>query len=565
MITRPYRRRALGAALIGAVMIGTLAVALPASADNTQNYFASPGTVNSSDPYVFRCNQYGYSGWCMVTSEDLGLAPIDRGGPGENYYPMDKTLMRFSKDGLKWSAPSVVSDEKYMRVKSGNKVALAKHMWAPAVRRVGLDTDNYGQQYLYVPGLTNANNKYSSRIFATTWQGNPTYNPFYNPPNFTQPNGDPGVKEVTGAPAGLYMSDPDVFSDATNWQTDTSKDYLLWADGDAGNCGGLSMRRMTSWHTIQSFTDPATAQVKVTGFPSSWNCTPAGSPNPHPYFEGASLYNLSNFRWTSAEGKPGKYTMVFAVKPKSTPSECVTGVGEPGTSHEAIAYATASNVTGPYTYQGILMCGSSTEWTNQASLMEVQGANGEWRLVLVYHDGKATSNTTPRHRQVHAECLYTVDGKLIKTMRAEGVANLDGSKQWCLANEHIRALKSVSNGKYVSSRSGGLVASASFIGPWEQFSMAQSTTNDLRLNSRNGSKWVSSDRNNGKIIADRTAVGDWEKFTPVKVAGSSDIVRFKDSQGKYWQVQSDGSIKAGSTSPASNDMSYWFIVEFLTK
>lgn len=563
-MTRPFRRRALGAALIGAVMFGTLAVALPASADNTQNYFASPGTVNSSDPYVFRCNQYGYAGWCMVTSEDLGIAPIKVGQPGENYYPMDRTLMRFSRDGLKWSAPSVVSDETYMRTKSGYKVANADHMWAPAVRRVGLDSDNYGTQRLYVPGLTNANNKYSSRIFTTAWQSNPTNNPFYNPPGFSFLGGDPGVKEVTGAPAGLYMSDPDVFSDAVNWQTDTSKDYLLWADGDFGNCGGLSMRKMTSSSSIQPFTDPVTAQVKVTGFPSNWNCTPAGSANPHPYFEGASLYNMSNFRWTSAEGKPTKYTMVFAVKPKTVPTECSSSVGETNSNFEAIAYATASTVTGPYTYQGIIMCGSTTEWTNQAALMEVQGANGEWRLVLVHHDGKQTGNsTTPRNRQLHAECLYTVNGKFIKTMRAEGISTLSGSKQWCLANEHIRAMKSVSNGKYVSSKTAGLTATATYIGPWEQFSMAQSGASDLRFNSRNGSKWVSSDRNNGKIIADRTSAGAWEMFTPVKVSG--DIYRFKDSQGKYWQVQSDGSLKAGSTAPSATDTSYQFVVEYLTQ
>jgi len=564
-MTRPYRRRAIGAALVGVVVIGTFAVSMPASADNTQNYFASPGNVNSSDPYVFRCNQYGVAGWCMVSSQDLGIAPLNPGLPGENYYPMERTLMRFSQDGLKWSAPQVVSDEAYMRARSGHygkKVALGKHMWAPAVRRVGLDTDNYGRQYLYVPGLTNANDKYSSRIFTTVWEGNPTYNPFKAAAGQV---GDPGVREVTGAPAGLYMSDPDVFSDAVNWQSDTSKDYLLWADGDAGNCGGLSMRKMTSWHTIQSFTDPATAQVKVTGFPTAWNCTPAGSANPHPYFEGASLYNLSNFRWTSTEGKPGKYTMVFAVKPKTVPAECRSAVGETNSSFEAIAYATSNTVTGPYAYQGIIMCGSTTEWTNQASLMEVKGANGEWRLVLVYHDGKNPgSNGNARNRQVHAECLYTVDGRFIKTMRSEGIAKLDGTKEWCLKNEHIRALRSVSTGKFVSSRSDGLAATASYIGPWEQFAMTQSTSNDLRINSRNGSKWVSSDRNNGKIIADRTSVGDWEKFTPVKVAGSSDIYRFKDSQGKYWQVQSDGKIKAGSNNPGTNDKSYWFVVEYLT-
>jgi hypothetical protein len=563
-MTLKQRRLALGATI--ATVLALMLTGLPANADNTDNYFASPGTLNSSDPYTYRCNQYGVPGWCMVTSQDMNRAPYyPDDSTRENYYPMDRTLMRFSKDGLAWSAPTVVLDEAVMTYRTG-KVANADHVWAPAVRRVGLDTDNYGNQYLYVPALTDANKRLSSRIFTTFWNGNPTYNPFYNPPGFSYQPGDPGIHEVTGAPAGLYMSDPDVFSDAVNWQTDTSKDYLLWADGDAGSCGGLSMRKMRNWREIEPFSNAADAQVKVTGFPSSWNCTPAGSANPHPYFEGASLYNMSNFRWTSLEGKPAqKYTMIFAVKPKSTPSECSTANGEPGTNKEAIAYATATNVTGPYAYQGIIMCGSSTEWTNQASLMEVQASNGDFRLVLVHHDGKATPyDTTPRTRQLHAECLYTVNGKFIKTMRStDGIASTSGSPAWCLREPNIRALKSVSNGKYITSRSTGLKAGATFIGPWEQLSMRQPATG-LELNWRQNGQYLRS-LSDGKLVADRTVVGEWERYTPQAVSGKADTFRFRDYQGRYFQVQSDGSIKATSKTPAATDTTFQFLVEYLSK
>lgn len=111
------------------------------------------------------------------------------------------------------------------------------------------------------------------------------------------------------------------------------------------------------------------------------------------------------------------------------------------------------------------MCGSEGEWTNQASIAEVKALNGEWRLMLVYHDGNAPQNGV-RSRFLHSECLYTMDNKFVPVMRtAEGAASLQGNRQWCLQASTVVGIRSYHNGLFVRSDSGGVMTASTSTTP----------------------------------------------------------------------------------------------------
>jgi hypothetical protein len=104
-------------------------------------------------------------------------------------------------------------------------------------------------------------------------------------------------------------------------------------------------------------------EIQINGIGVLGNCGGKG----RPYLEGPSLYGLPFT--TGLAGVPGPYTLVFAAKPTSVPVEC-RQFGQPNTANEVLAYATStSGPTGPYTYKGLLMCGSSSDWTNQATIV----------------------------------------------------------------------------------------------------------------------------------------------------------------------------------------------------
>jgi hypothetical protein len=56
------------------------------------------------------------------------------------------------------------------------------------------------------------------------------------------------------------------------------------------------------------------------------------------------------------------------------------------------------------------MCGSATEWTNQATITSTP--NG--RAIIIYHDGPAPPN---RQRKLHAECLFSGGGRIAGVWR----------------------------------------------------------------------------------------------------------------------------------------------------
>lgn len=538
-MTRRRRRVSVIAAVVAAAVTATAAfLTLPAASAAEVDFPTFATTSNGSDPEVIFCNHPTLgSGYCMVTSQDLRQPGI---------YPMNKTVSYFSRDGIAWQYMGNAIEERDL-VPYG--AAQANHLWAPAlIAGWGGDNNNY---YLYTPALTNASNHLSSRIFVSR-SSNPSTG-FRNSV----------LGQVTGAPSGLYMSDPFVFRE---FRTANSPHYLVWADGDGGTCGGISMRRMTSATSIEPFTNPSQVAVTINGIGVLGNCGGKG----RPYLEGASLYQFD--RWNIAAnppkgGLPGKYTLVFAAKPTSTPAECQQP-GQPNTANSVLAYATSNTVTGPYTYRGIIMCGSKDEWTNQASIVEVKAANGEWRLMLVYHDGAKVQNQV-RSRYLRSECLYTMDNKFLNVMRTgEGAASVHGYRQWCLNAPTVVAIRSYHNGKFVRSDSGGVMtASKATPGTWEEFTLEQSG-GITYFNAHNPiNKWVQANRGNNTIMARGESKGEWERFTLHQLSVIPNGVRYgiRDSQGKWVRVDDTGKLVLGPVANGvPNHSSYYFDVIFLS-
>jgi len=586
------RRALLSAAAILGVGLSSLALSLPATADVDADFVQS---ANASDPSAFRCynpaSPYNW-GWCLVTSRDIPGTPLRKGQLGENYYPMQDTQVFFSNDGLKWNAVNYALNEtKLQKIVNGNIATLSgtKHLWAPAVRTLitpGGRAERPSQNYfMYTPDLLDPEDRFSSRIWVT-YSNNPLAG-YGNTPIWGLPSGNAN-QQIVGIPTAadintfkdrypLYMSDPAVFtntSDADNtyWNHEFD-DYLLWADGDYSSCGGVSIRKMTNQYTVQQFHNPNEAWLQIDGLNSGTDalgtCTKK-YPTTHqinigrPYIEGAELFHTGQLglATTPNEGMPGPYLLVFAAKPELVPSRCATSNGEPGTSNEVIAYATSSSVTGPYQYRGIIMCGSATEWTNQATIEQVKAPDNTYRLVLVYHDGPdASTQGDKRNRALHAECLYSVDSAFVKTMRSsDGVASVSGSPNWCISNSKITALTSVSNGLYVNvNGSGNLQAAGQDVGVWEQLSRVTSGSYTY-LKARNGNKYIGTSTT--QLNANQTSQTTAARFTIETVSGTK--VRIKDSNGRYIQTQSNGTLKANSTAPSSSDTTYQFWLQTLT-
>ncbi|NLF06224.1 MAG: hypothetical protein GX593_14670 [Actinomycetales bacterium] len=574
------RRWRVPAVLAGLAMLAAAGLAIaPAQADVTDQYYHQ--TQNAADPHVFRCAQPGDSSqlaWCMVTSQDLNQAPIDPSGPGSNYYPMDKTLGQYSPDGVWWYNKTTALNESQIG-RSG-----FKHQWAPAATWLR-KSSSVNEYYMYSPNLTNKNNRLSQRLFVT-YSGHPTADYAKNNIPGTSSKwreiipgtGDPRYSNSNAV--GWYMSDPDVLIDSTTPGSATANRYLIWANGDYATCGGYSIRKMTNAYTLQNMTSESQGFITINGMMNgnaidggNYNnefdqglgtCTESnGTFHQNPYIEGASIYRKDTLP-SYVQSLPGKYILMFGAKPSVTPGVC-RAPGQPNTANSVLAYATSNSVTGPYDYQGIIMCGSSTEWTNQGTLITAKGSGGRERLGLIYHDGKAAPGQTPRNRQLHSECLYVHKGRFLLTARSnDGMSDL-GDWGWCLrTDEFVVALKSVSTGKYVTSKSGKpLEATSPRVGLWEQFGIGITGSWDY-LHARNPGQYVQVNRNaTGKpVIARGAAKGDWEQLK-LETGTTSDgsAVRIKDNQGYYWRVGSDGKITAATKNPSSSDKSYWFYTE----
>lgn len=307
---------------------------------------------NASDPQarVFDGALYLY------TSEDLGTA-----GTASNPYPMSATYAYRLAAGKNPGTPAdwtdlgaVLRESQYTWVPGG-----ADHLWAPDCTRRGKT------YYLYVPDVTDKANALSSKIGVSTG------------PSPAGPFTPRGTLAING-----YASDPGVFVDPKGGAA-----YMVFADGDYSNCGGLSIVPLGADMMTLAGTPRA---IAISGLPTAGGaCAGKG----RPYLEGASL------DWFGADGK-NQYFLTFAMKPD--------------TDNEVIAYATAASPLGPFQYRGVIMRGSSTEWTNQASI--VKWGSG---YVFFHHDGPRGTHA----RKVYAECLtFRPDGTIEPITRTAGGA-----------------------------------------------------------------------------------------------------------------------------------------------
>jgi hypothetical protein len=199
--------------------------------------------------------------------------------------------------------------------------------------------------------------------------------------------------------------------------------------------------------------------------------------------------------------------MVVPIKPTATPPECAANAqAQPGMKNELIAYATADSPLGTlnsadgtyhWLYGGILMCGSSIEFTDQGSIIPVTTSNrtgGHTPLIFVYHDGPG-ANSTGHHRTIHAECLLwdandthgggSFDGNIATSIRTGGTQFTDsGAEANCLTSFDstsvaLRTYEIDSNPvkpAMFASGNGALVANRFGVGPWEKFRLQQNGT-----------------------------------------------------------------------------------------
>ena len=468
-----------------------------------------PGiTENGSDPMVTKCTFNGQNGYCMVTSQDIGS-----GSTPAVPYPMNITKGYFSTDGLNWTdqgrvvAPhtnkSIFEEEKIFNTQPNGFVPPGtNHLWAP-----DLVPGPNGTWRLYEPDITDnslAGSHTSSQIMMST---------------STSPFGPFTTQHVVSFSEGgnaQYASDPEVV-------TDNGQQYLFWVNGDLASCGEFWSSPMQSDGFTISGRD--TFATEIDGIPSFYgSCHRANTAFPYaadyPYMEGPSVFKTSDLA-PDLTGLPGPYIMLIPMKPANNPPECQV-FGQPGGNLSVIAYATAPSIRGPYTYQRILMCGSSTEWTNQAYLAEVTTSTGMKRIALYYHDGTPV-NGNPQ-RKIHAECLWYGGGTFAMASRTTT------GFQDCMAGADATTWafrKSQPNTTVVSADQNNnkvLTATRAAVGPWEKFGVftlnhtqlgpSTTTTQNVNITSTfNGLFVCAENAGTANLVANRTVAGAWESFS----------------------------------------------------
>ncbi len=485
--SRLRRASRLGVALAMVTATATLTAVGSASATTTTTgvpapYVTTSNNLNGSDPHPHPCTlPNGLSGYCLFTSQDL-----NQSGTSGNAYPMNQTMGYFSTDGITWTNGSggasgsgkVLTTEQNYRNAGWGVPTGANHLWAPDAAK-GSD----GNWYLYVPDVTDLSHTNTSSFIGVSKSTTGPLGSYATDRKLVLPtNARTATGQLVGEPNSGYASDPDVFTDTQGHH------WVAWANGDTSNCGGISIAQLGDG-SMDSFASGTVAQgVDVQGIPSDWDassgsfrsCTDSLGLH-HLYEEGSHIYNTAGW----GIGVPGPYVLVVPIKPADNAAGpkgniCANNVqGQPGTNNQIIVYATASNPQGPYTYGGPLMCGSKTQWTDQAGLLQVS-SHGRNALVMIYHDGPGSTSTPGQHRTLHGECLMYGNGTIANAIRTSGTTTSDsGAIANCLNNPFMTetiGLKSQTTNMYVSSNGTStgstLRANRDDIGPWEQFIVA---------------------------------------------------------------------------------------------
>jgi hypothetical protein len=394
---KPGRSRAWRFAAVTVSVVALVLTSVQAAEANTSGSITQ--WDNSSDPELIQCPNAAGTGLtlCLFTSQDMGIFDIPY-GTEKNYYPMNKTMLWRLKDNTSaadpanWQPMGPQIGEQSL-VNRGLVPNGANHLWAPGARYID------GKYYVYVPDVTNRSlESTSSRVFAYTSTNSLGTGPYtYMGVLDTHPR-------FVNVPNSGYASDPQV---ALPFGGDR---YLFYANGDNSNCGGISFAKLDKESMNRFTTAPKEAVINhfdQSGLSQNDNCTQG-----HPYIEGPAMY-----RWDEVGAPyelPFNYVLEFAAKPRDgvVPPDCTSDT-------EVIAYATSWSAEGPWDYQGIIMCGSDTEWTNQASITPHTANNG--KILMAWHDG----GDNRHNRRSHLSCIvWGSDGKIVRIPRlADNLAN----------------------------------------------------------------------------------------------------------------------------------------------
>ena len=512
------------------VVGGALLTAPTSHADVPSPYFATSG--EGSDPHMIRCTDpsTGTNGYCLYTSVDMGQSynyPDGCEEPGgadcANWYPMEQTKLYYSTNGYSsWTDKGAVFHENTLET-AGWVPSNAYHLWAPAA----LFDGSYYQ--LFIPDVEDVstdaapNIHTSSRIAVA---------------RATSPFG-PYTYQGLVDDAGEYMSDPHAFFDGTNR-------VILWANGDFSTCGGFSAAQVESdWRTT---VDESIVEVNISGVEALGSCDPDGSAGPigRPYMEGASVYKVGS-----------TFHMYFAVKPDDgpdsgtaddIPKQCTSAVGGPNSTNSVIAWATSSSYSGTYTYKGVIMCGSTTEWTNQATISTA--TNG--RQIIVFHD--AGSGSDSKKRNLHAECLFT-NGTITAVVypQAQNVAN---GFDACMAGTnadywglHAKDPDYPSHPTIIRAPSGGTAAKADryAVGPHERFKIESLGGGIYAIKALSNSKYLCTPDSSTAVTASCTSTSDTgSTWGRTSVTGGG--YRFQSrANSKYLSVAGNQQLYASAT------------------
>ena len=561
---RKCRLLAIGVAATLAYRLGLALTMQSALADVVSNvtvgvppaYVNPNNSTNGSDPDVEPCTFGGQTGYCLYTSQDVpGQKQI-----GNNSYPMNVTRGYFLTDGINWTPEgnvngvqgNIFSETQYPWA-AGND-----HLWAPDGYRAA-----DGNYYLLVPDVTSLSTQDTSSVIGVSRSTSP-FGPF-SYANLTL-KGDPAVH-------GGYASDPDVAYD------NSGRAYLAYANGDGANCGSLSLASIPADSPTGVSGGQLSAKTITIDNIGALGMTCKTSVSPiitlqQPYMEGPQLYYTPNW---GLPGAPGQWLLTFAAAASNgaVPSGCATNQGEPGTGNEVIAYATASsiNTASPtFEYQGILMCGSQKEYTDQASIIPMTAQSGNKALVLVYHDGPGGG--TPHNRTLHGECLMYGGGKFAAAMRETFNSGTTSGAVNCLENfdAYAWALMPYGNGllqpnaQVVTTLIGGssngqLTAARGAAGPYEKFYLhsdssnvafpgayAETTTETdpyVTWFANANSKYVNSQSQNGVLNANQFDQGLTDVFRLIfNGNGTVTLGSDNDNLGVQPQGATSGSLEA---------------------
>lgn len=581
---RKRRPHAAGIVMALAVPLGAVVLtAHSAMADTVSNvtigvppaYVNPSNSTNSSDPDVESCTFNGQTGYCLYTSQDIP----GQGQIGSNSYPMKITRGYFSTDGINWTPEGTVDgvtgnifDESQYPWANGNN-----HLWAPNGYRA--NDNNY---YLLVPDVTNLSAQDTSSVIGVS-RGASAFGPFTY--QNVQLRGDTTVHNG-------YASDPDVAYDGSR-----SNAYLVYANGDGANCGSLSLAPIPTSGPTGIAGGQLTAKTITINNISALGetCTTQVSPTitvQQPYMEGPQLYYTPSW---GLPGVPGPWLLVFAAASSNNhvPTGCATNQGEPNTGNEVIAYATASSISTAnptFQYQGILMCGSQHEYTDQASIVPMTTQSGNTALVMVYHDGPGGG--TPHNRTLHGECLMYGGGKMAAAMRETFNSGATSGAVNCLQNfdQWATVLMPYGNGpgqpnsqivtvQIGGSSNGQLSGARAASGPYEKFyfnndsSGAEFTGNFADTNAINipyatwfanaDQKYVNSQSQNGVLNANQFDQGLTDVFSlDFNGDGTVTIGSDNDNLGVQPQGASNASGALEANGPLGGSSSRYFALHF---